>query len=201
MPDINSPLGRRAFAATSQRVLTVPDENSSNISNFVPQVREKPQEFAEQDIEAIQAARKAKLLAAKKISPTAKERIEILTELGRCYDEVEFEGVNFSIQSLKGKEIRAVVRISNSAVNAADSYFEARDQTLARSIYKIDGQPIDIVLGTEKLEDIVSWVGELDESLLEYLHNRYLKMMRENKNKFIIKDEQDAKEVAEEIKK
>lgn len=202
MPDINSPLGRRAFAATNQRVLTVPDENSSNISNFVPQIREKPQEFTvEQDVEAIQSTRKAKFSAAKKISATAKERIEILTELGRCYDEVEFEGVNFSIQSLKGKEIRAVVRISNSAANAADSYFEARDQTLARSIYKIDGQPIEVILGTDRLEDIVNWVGELDESLLEYLHNRYLKMMRENKNKFVIKDEQDAKEVAEEIKK
>ncbi len=199
MPDINSPLGRRNFATTTQqRMLTIPDENSS----LNPQIREKSQEFiAEQNIEAIQNARKAKLSAAKKISSTAKERIEILTELGRCYDEVEFEGVKFSIQSLKGKEIRAVVRISNSAANAADSYFEARDQTLARSIYKIDEQPIEIVLGTDKLEDIVSWVGELDESLLEYLHNRYLKMMRENKNKFVIKDEEDAKEVAEEIKK
>lgn len=197
MPDINSPLGRRAFATSNQRVLTVPNEELNNSSS-----RESSQDFAtEQDIEAIQAARRAKLSAAKKITPTAKERIEMLTELGRCYDEAEFEGVTFSLQSLKSREIRAVVRISNTAVNAADSYFEARDQTLARSIYQVDGQPIEVVLGTNDLKDIIEWIGEMDESLLEYLHNRYLKMMRKNKAKFVIKDEEDAKEVAEEIKK
>lgn len=191
------------LAASSQRVLTVPDEEV-NITTK-PQMRETlPQEeqvATEKDIEAIQAARKARIMASKRINSVAKERIEILTGLGRCYDTVEFEGVTFSIQSLKSGEMREVVRISNNALNAADSYFEARLQTLARSIYEIDDQPISVVLGSNKLEDVVAWLEDMDENLVELIHNRYLEMIRKNKTKFAIKNEEDAKEVAEEIKK
>lgn len=204
MPDFNSPLGRRAFAAVGQqRVLTVPDEDQKALYAQPKEVlsQDEEQYATERDIEAIQASRKARVAASKKIGSGAKERIEFLTGLGRGYDVVDFEGVSFSIRSLKDKEMREVVRISNTALDATDSFFEARIQTLARSIYEIDEQPISLVLGSNKLEDIVAWVEEMDESLVEFIHDHYLDMVKKNRIKFAIKDENDAKEVAEEIKK
>lgn len=201
MPDFNSPLGRRQFASSGQRVLTVDD--SSNLNNQAREIQEE-QKFSSsrsEEVEAIQNARRAAMAASKRISPVAKERIEILAGLGRCRDKVEFEGVSFSIQSLKSGEMRDIVRISNNAQNASDSYFEARLQTLARAIYEIDDQPLSVVLGSNKLEDILTWLEDMDENLVEFIHNHYLDMVRKNKSKFVIKDEKDAAEVAEEIKK
>lgn len=196
MPDINSPLGRRALATSGSRVLTVPNEETS-ISNFSASEDNE----SERNIEAIQTLRKNKLIAARKITPIAKERIEILTGLGRCYETVEFEGVSFSIRSLKSGEMREVVRLSNTAADPADAFFEARTQTLARSIYEIDGQPIALVLGSNGLEDVVSWLEEMHEPFIDFIHDHYKKMIKTNSSKFNIKDEKDSKEVAEEIKK
>lgn len=204
MPDFNSPLGRRQFAVTNQRFLTVPNEEMNiDAKSLSAQAHEIVQEetVTEKDIEAIQASRKARILASKKITSIAKERIKILTELGRSLQKVNFEEISFSLRSLKDKEMREVVLISSSGANPADSYFEARLQTLARSIYEIDDQPISLVLGSEKLEDVVSWLEDMDESLIEFIHNNYLEMVKKNKIKFAIKNEEDAKEVAEEIKK
>lgn len=204
MPDFNSPLGRRAFASVGQqRVLTVSDEDQKALYSQPKEVHSQNEDdyATERDIEAIQEARKARIAASKKIGYGAKERIEFLTGLGRGYSVVRFEDVSFSIRSLKDKEMREVVRISNTALNAADSYFEARIQTLARSIYEVDEQPISLVLGSNKLEDVVAWVEEMDESLVEFIHENYLEMVKTNRAKFMIKDEKDAKEVSEEIKK
>lgn len=196
MPDINSPLGRRAFAMANQRVLTVPNEEET-INSSINSSQQR--EFVEHDVESIQQTRKAKIAATKKITSTAKERVEMLTGLGRCYDTVEFEGVTFSIRSLKSKETRAVVNAANKGANASDSFFIARDHTLAYSIYEIDGEPISIVLGSDAVEDVIAFLEEMDESLPEYIHNGYLKMIK--KKKISITDKEDAKEVAEDIKK
>lgn len=206
MPDFNSPLGRRQFAASNQRVLTVPDEemglNAKTLSAQAREIiQEEPQLATEKDIEVIQAARKARMLVNKKITPIAKERIEILTGLGRCIQKIEFEGITFSLRSLKDKEMREVVFMSNTCVNKVDAYFEARLQTLARSIYEIDSQPISLVLSSDKLEDVINWLEDMDEGLVEFIHTHYLDMIKKNKEKFAIKNEDDAKEVVEEIKK
>lgn len=199
MPDFNSPLGRRQFASSGQRVLTVDD---STLNNQAREIQEEQRLASKsEEVEAIQTARRAAVAAARRISPVAKERIEILAGLGRCRDKVEFEGVSFSIQSLKSGEMRDIVRISNNAVNASDSYFEARLQTLARAIYEIDDQPLSVVLGSNKQEDVLTWLEDMDENLVEFIHNHYLDMVKKNKTKFVIKDEKDAAEVAEEIKK
>lgn len=199
MPDFNSPLGRRQFASSGQRVLTVDD---STLNNQAREIQEEQRLASKsEEVEAIQTARRAAIAAARRISPVAKERIEILAGLGRCREKVEFEGVSFSIQSLKSGEMRDIVRISNNAVNASDSYFEARLQTLARAIYEIDDQPLSVVLGSNKQEDVLAWLEDMDENLVEFIHNHYLDMVKKNKTKFVIKDEKDAAEVAEEIKK
>jgi len=196
MPDINSPLGRRAFAMDSKRVLTVP-----NVEDAQENYQSSQEVVPEKGLEAIQAIRKNKLTTSKRINPVAKERIAILANLGRCFEEVEFENVTFSIQSLKNGEMRDVVRLSNTALDAADAFFEGRTQVLARSIYEIDGQPISLVLGASSLEEVVAWVEDLDEALVDFIHNKYVAMVKKNKSLFVIKDQKDAEEVSEEIKK
>jgi hypothetical protein len=194
MPDINSPLGRRAIATATRPILNVPNEEGH--------LEDESEEITrEQEIEELQAARKARIANSKKINPGSKERVEILLNLGRITDSIKFEGIEFSLQSLKSSEIREVVKLSNQCTDAADSYFEARLQTLARSIYAIDKVPISLVIGSSKLEDIIVWVDNMDETIIEFIHNFYLKMMNKHKSKFSIKDEEDAKGVAEEIKK
>ena len=59
-----------------------------------------------------------------------------------------------------------------------------RKQLVARSLYAIDGQDIDLVIGTNNIDDRVEFVGELDESLLQHLANVYAEMKTDNDNKF-----------------
>lgn len=213
MVDINSPLGRRAIAtgaAQQKRILTVSDEDPARAQAFSPTFEStqnfqsfgsETQPFEPQNFESVQEFRKSAITSSRKITAEAKERIEILTGLGRCHDTVEVEGIIFSIQSLKGKEMRNIVVLSNGGSNASEAYFIARDWVLAYSIYEIDGQPISVVLGSNKIEDRVSFVENLDEHVIEHLHDRYLEMVKKNKTKFTIKNTNDAKEVAEDIKK
>ena len=192
MPDINSPLGRRNFASTAPRVLNVPNMEEASQQEI---------ESAQVDFQKVQADRQERVNASRRITSFAKERIEILTGLGRLTEDIEFEGHVFSLQSLKAGEMKEVVRASANVESTIDSYFMSRNQILARALYAIDGQPMGLVLGNDSVESVLSWIDDMDDNLIEFLHNRYLEMVKKNKHRFEVKTEQELKEVVEDIKK
>lgn len=205
MTEFNSPLGRMRLAQQAARVakqqmLTVSDEQSDGAVSTQYDMRQPPPELSN-DLESIQAERKAKLQESKTISSVAKDRIDILLGLGRCKGSITIADITFSFQSLKASEIREVVMASSWVATKTEAYFEARNQTLARAIYAIDNQPIELVLGTDDLNSRLEWLGEMSHQVVEMIHDAYLAMLKQNSNNFALKNEEDTKEVAEDIKK
>jgi hypothetical protein len=81
------------------------------------------------------------------------------------------------------------------------SPFEIRRQLLARSITEIAGVSTEQFIGSADVEDKCAFVDELDESLLNRLYDEYLSLVKEAKDKYAVKTEEDVKEVIEDLKK
>ena len=85
MPEIHSPLGRRVVASSAAtKVLNVPDESSFVTPTPSPAPQNLDKQLEMIDREELNKKRKESLEASKRISGTAKERIEFLLELGRA---------------------------------------------------------------------------------------------------------------------
>lgn len=202
MPEIHSPLGRRVVASSAAtKVLNVPDESSFVTPTPSPAPQNLDKQLEMIDREELNKKRKESLEASKRISGTAKERIEFLLELGRAKKDVVFEGVTFSLQGLRAGEWREILMEATKSVSNADTAFLLRSHTLARSLYAIDGKLISLIIGSNQLEDVLNLIDSMEEDLVEYLHNEYSLMVAENKKKFTIKTEEEAKEVSEDLKK
>lgn len=192
MSEINSPLGRRRMASSASQVFNVPDETEIVTEPQFP-VRTVPEDF--------DVARKAAVETRKRVSPAAKERIEFLMNLGRTKKDVVFEDVTFSLKSLKSGEMQEVLLAGSKGETRAEAMFEIRNHTLAYALDKIDGQTIQTVLGEDSLDARLNLLIGMDEDLVSYLHDQFNEMVKENKSKFSIKTEEEAKEVVEDLKK
>lgn len=156
--------------------------------------------------EAKQVAREVKThrqQVANKISDHAKKRIEILSDIGRLTKDVNADGVVFSLRTLKAKEMKQAMLASyESAKTDLEASYENRKQQLARSIFKIDGEDIDIVIGSSSLNDKLQFVEEnLEESLISLLWDEYVALKQSAKNKYGVNSEKDVSEVSEDLKK
>jgi hypothetical protein len=138
------------------------------------------------------------------ISSFGRERMEYLAGLGRIKKDVTVQGGDhptvFSLRTLKAREMREAVRAVTN-VPKLEIVFEARRQELAYAIYRIDGVPIDQVLGTEDFEARLEWVEDLDLSLQKYLHAELGAMDNQARDNFAIKTDAQLKEVIEDAKK
>jgi hypothetical protein len=133
-------------------------------------------------------------------SAGAKTRIELLTGIGRLTKEVTVANTVFSIRTLKHGELRDAL-ISAAGTNGVGVAFEARKQQLARSIFLIDGYDMRQVLGTDDMETRLSMIEELDETLVTVLFKAYADLAQEASDKFTIKTPEQAKELADDLKK
>jgi hypothetical protein len=215
MSEVKSPLGKKTFASGQRKVLTISDDTFED----VPMPRQEPQSVAPrqqiqpplqsqqpvqltaEQFKELQARRNELRTVSKRAAPEAKLRAEILCGIGRLQTEVEVGDHKFVLQSLKAGEMKEVLTVVSQVSAAATAMFEMRAHVLARALVMVDDQPIDLILGTSNIEDIIDFVNELQESLVNQLYTSYTTMVKENENKFTVKDGQDAREVAEEIKK
>lgn len=208
MSEIESPLGKKSFpTTTTKRVFTVTDDTQDDNAPL-PQsiefqnnpgrqeVRLTPEQFNE-----LQARRKEAQSNQRKPTSEARQRVEILTGIGRLTKEVVIEEYKFTLQSLKSREMREIIKIVSQVAVPSEAMYEMRAQTLARSLVKIDDRPVGLVLGAATLEDIVEFINESEEHIVNQLFVAYNDMVKMHDAKFAVKNEQDAKEVAEEIKK
>lgn len=206
-PAIRSSIGNVMATGTPQKkVLTVDDQSGykGRTVDIIEQDRSIMEQQPEQDdslYAELQAAKLKKKHARDRLNEGAKQRIEILLGISRLTDDVEIDGTTFSIRSLKSKEQKAVIEYA-AKENLNISYLmEIRLYTLAHSIYEIDGQPVEIILGTNDVEMIADVINDMDESLVNHLYSRYEKMVKQNKNKLNPEENEKKEELTDEIKK
>lgn len=199
MSSINSPLGRRETALSAQqKVLTVPNGNQD------PLLSQMQSDFSDDEIKKLAQLKKVKQTQEEKVSSNAKERIKLLSDLGKITKTVVFDDVSFSLKSLKSGQVKYLTKLKNELLNSnknpEDILLELRNHSIACSLYEIDSQPVDVVLGINSFEDLLQWIDELDESLTAFLYDTYVDILNQAK-KAALKDEEDVKEVTEDIKK
>lgn len=204
MSEINSPLGRRNFANQS-KVLTVPDESEHAHSGPLAGI---PAEFlntntqAEVDRNALIAQRKAAQESAQKISPGAKERIEFLLGIGKVTKDVDVDGTTFTLKALSDVQNQDVLlKIVQGYKNDADALLYSRRLTLTYAITHIDGTSIGIQLGDDSFETKFTVLGQMDSDVIGYIYSHYEEMTVNKRKKYTIKNEKDAEQVVEELKK
>jgi hypothetical protein len=137
------------------------------------------------------------------LSDEARNRVKHLTEICRSSTEVNVDGTIFVLRSLKGKELKDMA-FSLSQFNGSSNFsiqLETRSQVLARSLYTIDGISFELVLGSNKIEEKIAFIDELEEDLQQLLHDAYGKMTKENSKKYGVHSKEEAKEFSDDVKK
>ena len=218
-PGISSALGSVGHTGNGnqRKVLTVNDptfeeeavqtrsfsSGSFNESDDIPEdiISKEEQEELLQNRERLQSVRKAAHQQKNRIPEGLKQRLEILTGIGRLSEDVQVDGVTFSIRSLKPIENEEIIKAISGIEFGGVQAFEIRAQTLARSIYKIDGSNIDFVIDSHSIEDKVNFVKNvLEESLANFLYTKYQNILNKNRDKFNELGKTEA-EVIENVKK
>ena len=221
MVEIESTLGKASFGEqgstdASRQVYSVSDEMEQDVQHVQqhvyrqPSIPTAPQQFSgggggirqltEEERQELEAKRRQTRTLMERVSPRAKERIEYLCNLGRLTDEFEFEGTMFKIRSLKGKELKEIL-LAVANVNPLVLGIDLRNETLARSVYEIDGQTMDLVLGTNDMDARVALWDDMDDHAADYINVKYQKLASDAQEKYGINSKEDAKEVANDIKK
>lgn len=216
-PGISSALGSvsREAGVNSQprRVLTVSDEDDVPVRSFSAGSFDNSQQNLEdvisqeeleqlaQNREQLQSTRRQAHQQKNRIPEGIKLRLEILTGIGRLTEDVKVDGVTFSIRSLKPMENEEIVKVIAGIEFGGVQAFELRAQTLARALYKIDGQDIDFVIDAKGMEDRVNFMKNiLEESLANFLYVKYQGILNKNRDKFSELGKTEA-EVIENVKK
>lgn len=211
MPEFDSPLGRKQMTGSPRKVLTVEDETwqdpegmppAPSLDNFVPEKLKKAEGQAVQlspdEFRAMHNKRQEILANQNKITGNAKERLNLILNIGRVTKDVPIDEHTFTLQSLKDKELREVVVAASKVENGAETMFEMRLQTLARSLKKFDGHEIGLVLGNpeDSVNACLAYLEEADEQVVNKLYEAYSEMMNQKKVA-----SEEAKDLVNEIKK
>ena len=211
--DYNSPMYRKKLAeqAASKpklREYTVgsPEDEFDGMQSIDdlynnPPPTQQSQNITAQELEQIRQQRKAKFAGTDKVSEMSRRRIELLTGIGRLTSDVDIDGTIFSIRTLKTKEAKDATMAALSVLTSAEASFEIKRQFLARSIFQIDGNDVDDVLGVSDLESKLSVIDELGELVVDKLYREFEVLRNELKNKYGLNTEAQVKEVSEDLKK
>lgn len=196
--EYESPLGRKKVGSSGgeRKSYVVEDESLEIPSEPVSLQPGVPVQLTAEQYNLMQSKRKEILAAQKKPSSGSKQRLEILADLGRLTQDVKIGEHVFTIESLKSKETREIYSAAANLEVASEAVFEIRTQTLARAIAKIDGHSVGMVIG-DSLEERLLFLDEMEEHVINKLYSTFTEMMKSIE----IKSKEEAKEVAEEIKK
>lgn len=147
----------------------------------------------------------------------ARRRIEIITGIGRKTKDVQIEGSIFTLRTLKTFEQNCLAQVIEGAdritlpnggvVFKPTSMYNIKVEALGHAIYMIDGQNIDVVLGTSnddyeiQLDTRKDLIREMDNSLIDYLFVNYEDLMKESVDGYMPKNVIEAEEVVDTIRK
>lgn len=139
------------------------------------------------------------------ISESGKKRVEMLCGMMSLTKEVKFNDTIFVVRLLRAKEaaqIASDILKLNLTYNVENSY-AFKHLTLAKALVSINNIDIDTFLDSANNDDKAkqAFVEELQEFVVDYLFKKYTELNEEVKVKYGIKTEEQAKELAEDIKK
>lgn len=192
MSEINSPLGKQTISSPSTRNFTIDDLSPDQIA--------QPTYLNKEMVQELETVKKVSREDKKRISPAAKERLEFLMNVNRMSTEVEVDKVKFTLVALTSGQMRQVLLMANANTRVETLYL-LRLHVVASALSKIDDTDVNLVIGSEDYLDKLNMVESLNEELVELLHIKYNQMIAENKKKYIVTTEIEAKEVIEDIKK
>lgn len=216
MPDFNSPNIRRNMpqppAQSKQQPSQQPlrefnvglpeDMETQQAAPAGPQMQQiSPAEY-EARIKSLRQEKAEVIKHGPKITDHGKRRIELLANIGRLTRDVQIDDKTFSMRTLKSYELRESTMGTLEKIKYdAEASFESRKQQLARSIFKIDGDDIDVVLGSSDIESKLELFDLMEEVVVSRLWDEYAAMREEAKTKYGINSAKEAQEVAEDLKK
>jgi hypothetical protein len=231
MSKFESPISNRKFDAQPMRDIEVPDETGyvQQAQRGVPQPQFAPSvsrrygtPMSEQDMLEFQErinstmdpdanlseierdfkkSREDKLRSQTQLNDGARRRIEMLIGMIRTTRDADIEGNVYTLQTLKGKEMREAIMAASEFDGTVQSAFEIRRQMLARSLSKVANVPIEQFVGSTSLEARFNFIDELDDFLLNRLMEEYSLLTQEAKTKYSLSTPEQVKEVAEDLKK
>ncbi len=223
MPKFRSPLGDKDFTGPSLKEFDVPDESEMtpamrmhgpaphgpqepidirSAMEFQERMRQQRSPQDDDEIERqIRAAREAKRLGRERLGDGAKRRVEMLLEMTRSTREVDLNGTAFVLQTLRSKEMREAMMIASEYDGTVQSPFEVRRQLLSRSIVSVANVDFAQFVGSDSLEAKLELIDSLDEALLNRLFDEYSALVKDSRDKYAIKNDRDAEEVVEDLKK
>jgi len=153
----------------------------------------------------------------RKMFQDARRRIEIITGIGRKTKDVQIENATFTLRTLKTFEQNCLAQVVEKAERITlhdgkvafkpTSMYNIKIEALGHSIFMIDGQNIDIVLGTTnedyeaQLETRKDLIREMDNSLIDYLFINYEDLMKESVDGYMPRNAKEAEEVVDTIRK
>jgi hypothetical protein len=226
MPTIKSELSSKNYPSPQMRQAVIPHETEANVNidydaiNAImkergmppisPQTLQNAPQMAPQapppsfqDIEKqVKQARIDKAEGrASRLSPAAKQRIEMLCGMSRLQKETTLDNQKYILQSLRGKEQEEIWVAAAESQGSVAFPFELRKQTLARSLIHVAGADIDLFLGTSDMDAKLELMDSLPEELLNKLYQVFNELTDEHKKKYAIKTDKDAEEVSNDLKK
>lgn len=159
------------------------------------------QEISAGEREELQRLRRDRLKNGDPLAGHARKRIELLVNIGRTTTDILIDGVSFGLRTLKNKEAReATLSIFNCA-NDAEAAYEIRRQTLAKAIFQIDGQDIELALGGNGFDLKLSLIDEMEETIVKRLYDEYNALKNDVTKKYALETEEQVKEVLSDLKK
>lgn len=227
MPKIESTITNKQFKGQPMKDLSVPDETGyqppqppqqhRHFEQQVPQFDQEAmrefnaglqpprpgvpmKELSDEEMRIIEL-KKAKREGKERLSDGAKRRIDMLINMTRLTRDLEIEGQQYKLQSLKSKELREALVATAEFEGTIQILFETRKQLLARSLIIVAGVDIQQFLNSDDPQDRIDFIEEMDHALLLRLYNEYLSLAQEAQEKYALKTEAQVKEVVEDLKK
>lgn len=219
MGKVHSSIGASQFESTPQQRFVVENENLQDRQSPLPK---GPQEINPAVAAGLRRqAQEQQAETEHRSMQDARRRVELITGLGRRVKDVPVETdggqIVFTLRTLKAFEQNCLAQVvesaeriklpNNSVGFTPTSMYNIKVEALSHSLYLIDGQSVDVVLGTaneEYLDQIRSrkeLIGEMDGALIDHLFVQYERLSQEAYDGYAPKTAEDAKEAVETIRK
>jgi hypothetical protein len=194
------PIDRGSFEETGKR-----SQGDSQFKNSTAQSAQSYFLPPDDDINVVERkiaeAKTKRSSGASRLSEGAKKRIEMLCGISRNFKEVDVDGNQFVLRTLKSKELLEALVSSAKLDGTISLPFQTRKELLARSLVKIAATDVYLFLGDDSIEARLEFLDELEEPIIEKLYREYTLLVDEVNNRYGLNESQVAKEVPEDIKK
>jgi hypothetical protein len=185
---------KRKIISSSLGSMPINERKSIVVDDPTEEVEEVEEE--ELSYQNVLAQRSKAKEQQKTVSPTAKSKFELLLGIGRKVIDVAVDDHIFTLRTLKNKEQKQIILTAAESETVLTQSFTIKDLTLAYSLFKIDSEPVENVLGQD-FSKRLELIEELDGKAIDKLYEAFKDITNNDSNDLGTTTE----EVVENIKK